>query len=597
VHSSSQSYNNLNNQYVFLLKNAGGVLMERKPWSVLDNYRGSFFTGEWPNLPELFKITASRFPERKAFTCYDPVHLSFSYKDAYGKCRAVSSWMLEKGFKPGDRAVVSGKNSPEWAIAYLSVLMAGGVIVPVDYQLTKEEIENLIKRSKSTFLFIDDEKYDYFSEKELNLVSKISLAPDKANYIIEINCKEERDGGRAAEDDLAAILFTSGTTGNAKGVMLTHKNIVSDAFLGQGNLSIFETDVFYAVLPIHHSYTMLAVFIESIAVGAEIVFAKKLVLKQMLDDMKKGKVTMFLGIPMLFNRLIKGINKGVKEKGPAVNAIIKFLMGVSGLLKKFFNVNIGKKVFHKILEKVSIDNVRICISGGGPLPQETFRQFNQLGIDFVQGYGLTETSPIITLNPVEHYKEASVGKVLPQTDIKIIDKDEHGRGEIVVKGPMVMKGYLDMPEETKAVFTEDGYLKTGDVGYLDSENYLYLTGRKKNLIVTEGGKNVYPEEIEDHFQLYDDIEQVLVRGFLLDPKMKTESIEALIYPAAEILKEKAGRENKLFDQGFMKEKIEKIVAEVNRTLKPYEKIMKVSVLEKPLETTTTRKIKRHKVDG
>jgi long-chain acyl-CoA synthetase len=163
-----------------------------------------------------------------------------------------------------------------------------------------------------------------------------------------------------------------------------------------------------------------------------------------------------------------------------------------------------------------------------------------LGIDFVQGYGLTETSPIIALNPVNHYKETSVGKVIPNIDMKILDPDERGIGEVIVKGPVVMKGYFEMPEETAASFTADGYLKTGDLGRLDSENYLYLTGRAKNVIVTEGGKNVFPEEIENEFQLYDEMEQILVRGFIADKKMKSEGIEALVYPNLEVLKGSSG---------------------------------------------------------
>jgi len=243
------------------------------------------------------------------------------------------------------------------------------------------------------------------------------------------------------------------------------------------------------------------------------------------------------------------------------------------------------------LDKASLATIRICICGGGPLAPSVFRKFNQLGIDFVQGYGLTETSPIINLNPIEHYKETSVGKLIPQTDMKILNPDERGVGEVIVKGSMVMKGYFEMPQETAAVFTPDGYFKTGDLGYLDSENYLYLTGRAGNMIVTEGGKNVYPEEIENEFQLYEEIDQVLVRGFNIDKKMKIEGIEVLIHPTPDL----KGMNGKPLSPEEIKTRIESIVTEVNQRLQHYQKINRTVILDQSMEMTTTKKIKRHTI--
>jgi long-chain acyl-CoA synthetase len=243
-------------------------------------------------------------------------------------------------------------------------------------------------------------------------------------------------------------------------------------------------------------------------------------------------------------------------------------------------------MFGFILDKASLTTLRTCICGGGPLASSVFRKYNQLGIDFVQGYGLTETSPIINLNPIEHYKETSVGKVIPQVEMKILNPDERGVGEVIVKGPVVMQGYYEMPEETAESFTSDGYLKTGDLGYLDNENYLYLTGRAKNTIVTEGGKNVYPEEIENEFQLFEEIEQILVRGYMLDKKMKSEGIEALIYPSMDFFKPGAS------DQEQIKPQIDRIIAQVNQRLLPYQRIERWILLDKPMEMTTTKKIKR-----
>jgi len=562
------------------------------PWTFLKEYTPSHFKGEWPTLPEMFTITSERHPERKCFSIYEPDNLFLTYAEAYRAVREVSNHLVKLGVKKGDRVALTGKNSPEWTIGYLAILFAGGVVVPIDYQLKDEEVAGLIRFSDAKILLVDEEKFETVGgDKSLSLEAVLSLSPRKDNYLLDARDSEEVPRQMPEENDLAAILYTSGTTGNQKGVMLTHGNFVSDCYLAQANMNIFHTDVFYALLPLHHSYTMLAVFIEAISVGAEIVFAKKLVVKQILKDLHEGQVTMFLGIPMLFNKLLKGLLRGIREKGILVYGLIRGMMMLSGFIKKVFKVNPGKKMFHGILQKISLDTNRICICGGGPLPSSTFSMFNQLGIDFVQGYGLTETSPILTLNPVDHYKETSVGKVIPRTEMRILEPDEEGNGEIIVKGPMVMQGYYNNETATGEVFTEDGWFKTGDVGHLDSENYLYLTGRKKSLIVTEGGKNVFPEEIEDHFQLYEEIEQILVRGYTLDERMKTEGIEAVVYPNIDFFQE-GGSDD--FPREKIEQRVDEIIKAVNMELLPYKRISRFDVLDEPMEMTTTKKIKRFK---
>ncbi|MFA6365788.1 MAG: AMP-binding protein, partial [Candidatus Hydrogenedentales bacterium] len=480
-----------------------------------------------------------------------------------------------------------------WAIAYLAILEAGAIVVPIDYQLSLPETTNLITASDANILFVDEEKSAELKAACPKLSKILTLYEGGKNYIYDLaspSGSSQAQAHKAGQDDLAAILYTSGTTGKPKGVMLTHKNLVSDCMLAQANLHIHHSDVFYALLPIHHSYTMLSVFIESFSVGAETVFGKRMVVKQILKDLKDAHVTMFLGVPILFNKLLNGILKGVKEKGPFVFGLISALMGISGATKKLFKVNPGKKLFNSLLEKASLSTIRICISGGGPLAPSVFRKYNELGIDFVQGYGLTETSPILTLNPIEHYKETSVGKVIPRTEMKILDPNEDGIGEIVVKGPMVMKGYYKMPDETREVFTDDGWFKTGDLGYLDEENYLYLTGRAKNMIVTAGGKNVYPEEIENRFQLYEEIDQILVKGYVDKDEEASELIEALIYPDQDWLKKLPDEQEASFRAA--ETRMKEIVEEVNQKLLPYQKISKVTTLREPLEMTTTKKVKR-----
>ena len=251
-----------------------------------------------------------------------------------------------------------------------------------------------------------------------------------------------------------------------------------------------------------------------------------------------------------------------------------------------------------MLKQANIQSLRIAICGGGPLASSVFKIYNEMGIDFVQGYGLTETSPIIALNPISRFKIESVGQYFfPYMEMKILEPSADGIGEVAVKGPMVFKGYYNMEEETAKVFTPDGFFKTGDLGNLDSEGYLILAGRVKNMIVTEGGKNVYPEEIENAFQLFTDIAQITVRGYIADKATKSEQIEALVYASDDLFARlNINREASPLDES-VKSEIEKIISKVNKELQPYARISKITMLEQPLEMTTTQKVKRGKISS
>mgnify|MGYP001374316365 FL=1 len=566
-----------------------------KPWDFLDEYRGKEFTGTWPTVVEMFDITVKRYPDNESFRAFTPKKEVYTYAEAYEHIQTIASYLVVEGVTKGTKVALTGKNSPQWAMSYLGILYAGGTVVPLDASLSDEDMIKLMAFAGVKIFIADSERLKGFDEKDtLGLTHRLSLEPsEEFPMIMEQKGDRRRKAYKATGEETAAILFTSGTTGTPKGVMLSHENLVSDCYLAQGNMWIYPTDVFYAILPLHHSYTMMAVFIEAISVGASIVFGKKLVISQVLKEMREGKVTMFLAVPMLFNKMIAALMNGVKEKGAVLYGVIRFLMGVSGVLKKVFKVNIGKKMFGFLLKKLSLEHNRICISGGGPLPASTFKLFNQLGIDFVQGYGLTETSPITHLNPVEAYIETSVGKNLPQVEVRIVDPDSDGNGLIHIKGPMVMQGYYKNPEATDEVL-KDGWLNTGDVGYQDANGYLYLTGRAKNLIVTEGGKNVFPEEIEDHFQLYDEIDTICVLGYIIDKQKKSEGIRALIYPSekySDEMKKTHGEQS----AAEIEKRLNQIVGEVNKSLQPYKKITRVTVVNEPLEMTSTKKVKRHVV--
>ncbi len=500
-------------------------------WSFLDEYRGKEFQGSWPNVKEMFHISVLRYPDNHCLRAFSPKEERFTYREAEERIKAVAAALMESGVKKGDKIGVSGKNSPEWAIAYFGIIYAGAIVVPLDYLLKDAEMEHLMAFGGVSRLFIDAERIDSIDKDGTLGITKYSLEPGSSYPFVLDMDGHYAEPERAEGSDIAAILFTSGTTGTPKGVMLTHDNLVSDNYLAQSNMRIYPTDVFYAILPIHHAYTMLAVLYEAMGVGAEVVFGKKLVVSQILRELKEGQVTMFLAVPMLFNKMIAALMNGVRKKGIVVYGLIRAMMKISGFLKIVTGRNVGKKLFHSLSSKLSLDNVRTCISGGGPLPTSTFKMFNELGIDFVQGYGLTEASPITHVNPVEAYRLESVGKKFPMEEVKIINPDSEGNGVICIKGPMVMKGYYNNPEATAEVLSEDGWLNTGDVGHQDEDGYLYLTGRAKNVIVTEGGKNVFPEEIEDRFQLCSEIEQCCVIGYEKDAARKAEGIAMIVVPS------------------------------------------------------------------
>ena len=559
------------------------------PWRFLDQYRGKYFNSEWPSLPQMFDIITERFPDNRCFEAFTPKHVIFTYTEARNRFDAVARWLYSKGVRKGDRVAVTGKNSPEWAIAYMGIVSMGAIVVPVDAALTNAEIEHLVDFVEIKGIFLDGDRFDAVGlDGKYGFKVSLEERGHEEDYILNLPDAGMQPISQPDSDDLAAFLFTSGTTGTPKAVMLSHENLVFDAYCVQAYMNVRPTDVFYAILPIHHAYTMVAVFIESMANGSNVVFGKRLVVTSLLKEMKEGHVNMLLAVPMLYNKIFTAIMKGIDKKGAFVRFLVKTMMKICGFIKQTTGLNPGRVIFRGIRDKVSLADNRICISGAGPLPEETFKGFNQLGVDFIQGYGLTETSPIVTLNPAYSYQYSSIGKPFPGVEVDFINKDEQGNGEIITRGKHVMKGYYKNPEATAETIDENGWLRTGDVGYRDKKGFIYLTGRAKNIIVTDGGKNVFPEEIEDHFQLYYDIDQICVVGYTADEKLKQEGVAVLIYPTSEARREYP-------DHGAMQIHMEQIVETVNRELLPYKRIRKVFVLDEPMEMTSTKKIKRFAV--
>ncbi len=553
------------------------------------SYQGKKYMGQWPTFREMMEISEERFPDNEAFKAIVPKVVTFTYKEALKKIREIAYYLIATGAKKGDHIAVTGKNSPEWALAYFAISFAGCIIVPLDYSLHIEDMEKILAFGDVDRIFIDGEKIDEIDKEGKLFKEKISLEPESKGYKYVLDLTgPETELPKLHAEDTAAMLFTSGTTGTPKGVMLSFSNFMSSTLSSQRLFDVYPTDVFYAILPIHHAYTMTAVLLETVISGASCVFGKRLVTPIMLKELREGKITMLLAVPMLFNKLLAGLMAGVHKQGPFKENLIHFLMGFSGFMKKVFHVNLGKKIFgNMLLSKISLDKMRLCICGGGPLPASTFKQFNQLGIDFVQGYGLTETSPIININPIEVYIEESVGIPIPGVEEKIVSPDEDGNGIIYVRGPQVMKGYYKNDEATEEVLSSDGWLNTGDVGHIDSNGFLYLTGRAKSIIVTEGGKNVFPEEIEDKFQLFNEIEQCCIIPYMINKEMKTEGIRMVIYPTEAYLKEHGMEETSRH--------MEEVVESVNKDLQSYKKITMVTVVDQPLPMTSTKKVKRFEV--
>lgn len=562
----------------------------------LQPYKGKFFDGEWPTITEMFNIALSKYADRPCFTVFEKKEkICLTYKDVHERIKNVASYLSAQGVKKGDKVVLTGKNSIQWGISYFAINYAGAVVVPIDAQLPVERMLKLAEFADSVFLITDGEVFSKIPSDNAwhnGLLGRLTLTGSHEGITGVMDVKAEKliDYVKISENDLAAILFTSGTTGNEKGAMLTNRNIISDTYLVADGMGVDETDVLYALLPLHHSYCCTTVLLETVKHGASCLFGHGIVVSLMINDLKRGGVTVFMGIPLLYNKLLNGIMNKVKAQGKLTYALVSTLMWINGFFKKYFHCAPLKGFFNKkILSNLGLDKSKVLICGAGPLSPKVFKQYQQLGLDFLQGYGLTETAPVLTLNPIKHFKLDSVGRVLGQMDIIIADADSSGVGEIRVKGPNVTPGYYKDEENTKALFDENGYLKTGDLGYMDSEKYVYLKGRAKNLIVTEGGKNVYPEEIEDAFQTYTNVEQILVRGFQQKKDVPCECIEAVIYPSPDYYKAKG------FTPEQIKADIEATVKSVNQNLMIYKKIEKITIIDKPMDMTTTKKIKRNTV--
>ncbi len=526
--------------------------------------------------------------------------IDISYMEFAGTAFDIARGLLSLGLKSGDKVALLSENRPEWGASYLATLAAGGINVPLDALLKISGWSHILRESKSRFLFLSqnflpeiEQVFDDIPDLEFIICMDRPPSGSPAIYFDDLEAKGSQYQGEPVKpkvDDLAAIIFTSGTTGQSKGVMLTHENIVSDIDGVLQMIDIEENDNFISVLPIHHTFECTCGFLTPLSGGACITYARGLASKLIVEDIRNNNATIILGVPLLFEKMHDGLMRAISKKPPLTRAIFKTTYGLSSALNNLLRIEAGKKIFKGLREKAGLSSLRLMVAGGAPMPPEVAKVFNILGFAFVQGYGLTESSPVLTFNPIDKRKDDSIGLPIPGADMKIINPDSRGIGEILARGPMIMKGYYNNKIATDEVL-EDGWLYTGDIGWVDGEGYYHIAGRLKNVIVTPAGKNVYPEEIEFELNKSPYILESLVLGFAAKDQ-RGEEIQAIIVPDYEYFDVLAEELEKSFTSKEIETTIKKEVSERCSHLADYKRVKYVQLREEEFEKTSTKKIKR-----
>mgnify|MGYP002588722266 FL=1 len=555
---------------------------------------------KFENLKEMMKNSEEKFGEEVAFY-RDGKGLEDSKKVTYKEfCYEINSLgtaLIEMGLK-GKRIAVIGENRYEWELSYLAVVTGTGTIVPLDKALPENEIESLIIRSEVEAI-IYSEKYDECMakiQKQGNTKLKyfISMDLEKNDFnkysLKEITKKgkELLDGGnkefleaKINNEEMSIMLFTSGTTNQSKAVMLSHKNICTNVKDIRNVFELDETDRLLSFLPLHHTFECTVGFLYPLSIGGSIVFSKGV--RHIADELKNFKITAMICVPVVFEKMYDKLMKTIEDKGkmPTVKKGIK----LSNCLLKV-GIDIRKKLFKEIHDNLG-GCLRVMVAGGAALSPEKEKGFWDLGFNVLQGYGLTETSPVIAAELTKQKRLGSIGKKFPSVEVKIDNPDKSGVGELLAKGDSVMIGYYNNEEANEEVFTEDGWFRTGDLARIDKNGYLYISGRKKFVIVLKNGKNVYPEEIESLLEKSELVKECMVFGMPARDGDVTLSVK--ICYDKDYVKKQFG--DITIDD--LKEKIWNWVKEVNKTMPKYKYVKKLILTDEELVKTTTLKIKRN----
>ncbi len=551
------------------------------------------------NLKDLIESSARLFPERNAFLKKDKpggTYIPVKYKDFKTQIDALGTAFMELGLR-GKYIAVIGENRFEWLLTYLSVVSGIGVIVPLDKELPSNEIRHLLERSKASALVYSDKlesvvdnavgglqnlKYLVSMDALEDSAQKLSLKKmiEKGDGFIN-NGKTEYIDAEIDPDDFSILLFTSGTTGLAKGVMLSHKNICTNVMAMSQYVDAKETDVILSVLPIHHTYECTCGIFTPLYKGSCIAFCEGL--KHIVKNLNEAKVSVMLGVPLIFESMYTRLWKKAEKDGKSSK--LRKGLTINRTLRKV-GMDKSRKLFKSIHEALG-GNLRMFISGAAAADPEIIECFNDMGIIMFQGYGLTECSPIVTVNKDHYIKYKSAGLPLPGTELRIFEPDEEGIGEVICKSDSVMLGYFEDEEETCRVIRE-GWFHTGDYGYLDEDGFLYITGRKKNVIVTKNGKNIFPEEVEYYLNKSEYIKESMVWG-KIDEKREDTLVCADVVVDMELLKET----DRVYSNEEIHQLIQEVIHNVNGKMPLYKRIRRFNIRNDEFEKTTTQKIKRY----
>ena len=539
------------------------------------------------NLKHMMVTTTDLYPNNTAFMMKFPgtkEYESISFTRVLEEMNALGTALIAKGLK-GKRIAVCGENCYYWCLSYLATVCGVGVVVPLDKELPDGDLKGLATAAEVACVFTTKKHQPMFEEMlkdhegSMEYVVGMYTKPEEAGDVLSLEALIEEGkkliaagetsyiNAQIDEEAMGILLYTSGTTGLSKGVMLSHKNICADLMSAPNLLEVLPTDRFFNVLPLHHTYACTCDFLVPMYKGACMAFCEGL--KYIQKNLKEVKPTLFLGVPAIFEALYKTINKNIKKQGK--DKTVAKVLKINKFTKKI-GLDLVPKFMGQILD-VFGGELRTIIAGGAAMDPIITDFFCDLGFRAVQGYGLTECSPIAALNPDkrELANPAAAGRVLPMFDAKIVDAGEDGNGEICIKGDHVMLGYYQMPEQTAEVLV-DGWYHTGDLGYMDENRFIFITGRKKNVIITSNGKNVYPEELEYKLSLSkfvsesmvwaDEDEQghdVRIVATIIPEKEEVEAVLGENAPADKVLELLQGEVDKLNDQEPIFKQIKKVV--------------------------------------
>lgn len=557
------------------------------------------------DLKQMLESSVSLYGDRTAYYTkfekgpYQEIKYSQLLEDVNG----LGTQFIAMGLKD-KRIAVIGETTYMWSIAYLAAVNGTGVVVPLDKELPYDDLKNLINESEASAVLFDRKREDIFVKmlEEGDTGLEYIISQDRKTgegaiisqwELVDAGKKLVENGDRNFLDaqidneEMSIIIFTSGTTGIAKGIMLSHKNICADLMVSPVFVDLDETDIFFSVLPIHHTFECTCDFLMPLYKGAAIAHCEGL--KYITKNLQEIKPTYFLAVPAIFDALYKAIWKGIRKKGK--EKTVRSAMKVSNFLRRF-GIDITDRLFAEI-KSVLGGRMRMMISGGAAINPDILEDLQSFGIHAIQGYGLSEAAPMGALNPQNRPKSNSCGMAFPGFDAKIADPGSDGVGEICLKGDNIMLGYYRNPEATAEVI-KDGWFYTGDLGYIDDEGYIVITGRKKNVIIAKNGKNVFPEELEYQLSLYDEIAESM--AFETDSEDGTDKIIAAgIYPDWNYMKETYG--DRADDDEEVRKIIWEIVDKVNAENPAYKMIRKVNLRHSEFSKNTSKKIVRFREEN